>query len=400
MAEAMVTNPESVQASSRRLLIPILIIGAALLIIAALAAGYFLSSNVTRALPTNVAVVHRGDLKAAINASGKIRPKRSARLALPASGIVESVNKMEGDEVAQGDVILSLRATESQRRVKQAELNLQSRQLDLARAKGAPRSEDVDIARANVRKATINVAAAEANFNASQTASNSAALEALRADLDIARANFNRLANGPSKEELDSLQNSVTIASLELDNAKANLTQTQVVAPFNGIVTEINVRPDELVGAFTPLSSVSDMTGLEVVAEIDEIDVANVQVGQDVELRLDAFPAERFAGRIIRIFPAASTLRGSTVYNAIVDIDPRNFSLRPGMGASLKVQTVEKKNVLLVPSRALKAVGTRKAVHVVSPGIPRDVIVLTGTSDGDETEIVDGLVEGDQVSLQ
>ncbi len=400
MAQAAVTNPESMQTTSRRLLIPIIIIVAVLFVFAALGVGYLFSSNVSRSVASNVAIVHRGDLKAAINASGKIRPKRSARLALPSSGIVDSVNKMEGDEVSQGDVILSLRATEAQRRVKQAELTLQTRQLELARAKGAPRQEDIDIARANVRKATVIAAAAEANFNASQTASNSAALEAARADLDIARANFNRLANGPSKEELDALQNSVTIASLELENVKASLTQTQVVAPFSGIVTEINVRPDELVGAFTPLSNVADMSALEIVAEIDEIDVANVQVGQDVELRLDAFPAERFAGRVIRIFPAASTQRGSTVYDAIVDIDPRDFKLRPGMGASLKVQTVEKKNVLLVPARALKPVGTRKAVHVLSPGVPRDVIVVTGASDGNDTEVVDGLNDGDQVSLQ
>jgi HlyD family secretion protein len=400
MAQATVTNPETMEATSRRLLIPVIILVAALLIITAIGAGYFFSSNINRSVPSNVAIVHRGDLKAAINASGKIRPKRSARLALPTSGIVDSVNKMEGDEVAEGDVILSLRATEAQRRVKQAELVLQTRQLELARAKGAPRQEDIDIARANVRKATVIAAAAEANFNASQTASNSAGLEAARADLDIARANFNRLANGPTKDELDALQNAVTIASLDLDNAKGSLAQTQVIAPFSGMVTEIDARPEELVGAFTPLSSVADMSALEVIAEIDEIDVANVQVGQDVELRLDAFPAERFAGRVNRIFPAASTQRGSTVYDAVVDIDPRDFKLRPGMGASLKVQTVEKKNVLLVPTRAIKAVGTRKAVHVQSPGVPRDVIVLTGASDGNDTEVVDGLNDGDQVSLQ
>jgi HlyD family secretion protein len=392
------TVPESLAAPSRRLLIPALVLVALLLIVAAIGFGYFFSSNLVRATtPTNVATVHRGDLKASISASGKIRPKRSARLALPLSGIVSSVNKMEGDDVAQGDVLMSLTATETQRRVRQAELALQSRQLDLARAKGAPRQEDIDIARANVRKATINVAAAETNFNNAPTPQNSAVLEAARADLDIARASFNRLANGPSKEELDALQNSVTIASLDLESAKNALVQTQVVAPFNGTVTEINARPDELVGAYTPLASLADMNALEVIAEVDEIDVANVQPNQDVEIRLDAFPTERFAGRISRLFPAAATSRGSTVYNAVIDLDTRDFKLRPGMGASMKVQTVEKKGVLLVPTRALKNVGTRKSVHLTNG---RDVIVQTGASDGNETEILDGLNEGDQVSLQ
>lgn len=398
MAQVILTNPESISTSSRRLLLPVIIILALLLIAASVAVGYFFSSNIVRSTaPANFAVVRRGDLKASISASGKIRPKRSARLASPLSGIISSVDKMEGDDVAQGDVILTLAATDSQRRVRQAELNLQSRQLDLARAKGAPRQEDIDIARANIRKATINTAAAETNFNNSPTSQNSAVLEAARADLDIARASFNRLANGPTKEELDALQNSVTIASLELDTAKSSLAQTQVIAPFNGTVTEINAHPDELVGSYTPLVTIADMDSLEVIAEVDEIDVANVEANQDVEIRLDAFPGERFAGRVTRLFPAAATSRGSTVYNAIVDLDPRDFKLRPGMGASMKVQTVEKKGVLLVPTRALKNVGTRKSVHLVSG---RDVIVQTGTSDGNETEIVDGLNEGDQVSLQ
>ena len=63
------------------------------------------------------------------------------------------------------------------------------------------------------------------------------------------------------------------------------------------------------------------------------------------------------------------------------------------------LSTSEKKSVLLVPNRALKNVGTRKAVHVVGPGAPGDVIVEAGSTDGNETEIVSGLSEGVQVQL-
>lgn len=351
-------------------------------------------------LPSNVAVAHRGDLHASVNAAGKVRSKRSARLALPLSGVVAAIDKVEGDNVNMGDVILTLRAEETARRAKQAEINLQTRQLELSRAKGAPRQEDIDIARANLRKATVSVAAAEAAYNAAPTSQNGAAQELARADLEIARANFNRLTNGPTKEEVDALQNAVTIAQLELDGARAALAQAQVTAPFTATVTEINVREDELVGAFTPLASIAQLNTLEIAVEIDEIDVAHAEPGQSVELSLDAFPGERFAGNLVRLFPAATNQRGSTVYNAIVEFDPRNFKVRLGMGASLKIQTIERKDALLVPNRALKNVGTRKAVHIISPGEPRDVIVETGLSDGNQTEIVSGLNEGDQVSLQ
>ncbi len=350
--------------------------------------------------PANVAIVRRGDISASVNATGKVRSKKSARLSLSMSGIVQSIGKIEGDAVNLGDVILSLRADETTRRVKQAELNLQARQLDLARAKSAPRDEDIDIARAQLSKATVGVAAAEAAYTANPTAQNDAARQVARADLDIARASFNRLTNGATKEELDALQNAVTSARMDLESAQAALAQTKLTAPFTSTVTEITVREGELVGAFTPLATVADLSALEIAAEIDEIDVANVAVGQSVQVRLDAFPGEKFSGKLTRLFPAASTQRGSTVYAAVVEFDPRNLRVRLGMGANLRIETVERQGVLIAPNRALKSVGTRKAVRIVAPGSPRDVIVETGVTDGNDTEIVSGVNEGDQVSVE
>ncbi|MBI3536632.1 MAG: efflux RND transporter periplasmic adaptor subunit [Chloroflexi bacterium] len=375
---------------------PLIILGAIVLFfVIAFALASNSAPNRVAASATTVAA-SKGDLRATVNAIGKVRAKKSARLALPVSGYIATIEKYEGDQVNAGDVILTLRAEDAARRVKQVELNLSSRQLDLARAKAAPRDEDIEIARTNLRKATLAVAAVESAYDAAPTAQNAAAREAARLDLEIARAQFNRVVNGPSKEEIELLQNAVNNAKLELEAAQNSLTQTKLTAPFTGTVTEINVRPGELVGGFNPLAAVADLNALEIAAEIDEIDVATTDVGQSVEVRLDAFPGERFAGRIARLYPAASTQRGSTVYGAVVDIDPRTFKVRPGMGASLKIATIEKKNVLLVPNRALKNVGARKAVTVAGRG---DVIVEVGVSDGTETEIVSGLNEGDQIVI-
>ncbi|HEX7594185.1 MAG TPA: efflux RND transporter periplasmic adaptor subunit [Anaerolineae bacterium] len=379
---------------NRRVLIGIGII----VVLLVIAATVFVMAQ-PKVSPPNIAVVRRGDLTASVNATGKVQAKKSARLALPLSGSVANIFKREGDDVKMGDVILSLGADDATRRVKQADLNLQSRQLDLARAKAAPRDEDITIARANVQKATITVAAAEAAYTASPNAQNDAVRQAARADLDIARASFNRVTNGPTQAEIDALQNTVTSAQIDLDSAKQSLSQTQLTAPFTSTVVEINVRVGELVGGFNPLATVADLTALEIAADIDEIDVANVQVGQSVQVRFDAFPGETFSGKLTRLFPAASTLRGTTTYAAVVDFDAKDSKVRPGMGANLKIQTVEKPGVLLVPNRALKNVGARKAVRVVAPGEPRDVIVETGATDGNETEIVSGVNEGDQVQL-
>lgn len=350
--------------------------------------------------PSNTVAVRRGDISASVNATGKVRAKKAARLSLPLSGIVQSIVKLEGETVNLGEVVLYLRADETTRSVRQAELNLQSRQLDLARGKAAPRDEDIEIARAQLRKATLAVAAAESAYNANPTAANDAAREVARADLDIARANFNRVTNGLAKEEIEVLQNAVVSAQLDLERARAALAQTRVTAPFTATVTEISVREGELVGGYTPLVMIADLDALEIAAEIDEIDVANVKVGQKVDVRLDAFPGERFAGILTRLFPAASTQRGSTVYNAVVEFDRRNFDVRLGMGANLKILTIEKKGVLLVPNRALKNVGTRKAVAVVTASGLREIIVAIGVTNGNETEIISGVNENDLVVVE
>ncbi len=349
--------------------------------------------------PSNVVTIRRGNISATATAIGNVQPKKVAKLSLPASGTVASIQKAEGDAVNVGDVILALRADDANRRVRQAELNVRNRQLDQERAKTAPRDEDIEIARANLQKATIGAAAADAAYAASATSQNDALRQVSRADIDIARANFNRTVNGPTKEELDALQNAVTAAQLDLESAQAALAQTKLTAPFTSTVTEIDAHEGELVGGFNTLAAVADLTALQIAAQIDEIDVANVKVGQKVQVRFDAFPGEQFDGSLVRLFPAASTLRGSTVYGAIVDFNARGFLVRPGMGTSLKILTVDKQGALLVPNRALKSAGTRKAVTVVVPGPTRDVIVETGVTDGNNTEIVSGLNEGDQVLL-
>jgi HlyD family secretion protein len=313
--------------------------------------------------------------------------------------MVQSISKYEGDAVNPGDVILTVRADDALRRVRQAEINVQSRQLDLARAKSAPRDEDIEIARANVRKATLAAASAEDAYTKNPNSQNEAAREFARIDLEVARANFNRVTNGPSREEIEALQNSVAFAQMELEAARNALNAARVTAPFTSTVTEILVRENEFTGG-GHVATVSDLTALDILADVDEIDVANVAVGQSVEVRLDAFPGELLQGKLLRLFPAASTQRGTTVYPAIIEFDAKNLKVRVGMGANLKILTVEKKNVLIVPNRALKNVGTRKAVRVVAPGEPRDVIVEIGVTSGSETEIVSGLNEGDQILVQ
>jgi RND family efflux transporter MFP subunit len=188
---------------------------------------------------------------------------------------------------------------------------------------------------------------------------------------------------------------------MDLDNARAALAETELKAPFDGVVTEVNAVAGTLLGGYNPVVGIADLTQLEILADIDEIDVAHVQEGQRVDLRFDAFPGETVTGTLTRLFPTANNDRGATVYRAVIALDPTKLKLRPGMGVTANIATLEKKNVLTVPARALKSAGGQKIVVVRDAnGNTRNVVVETGVSDGNHTEIVSGVNEGTIVVIE
>ncbi len=189
-------------------------------------------------------------------------------------------------------------------------------------------------------------------------------------------------------------------AQLDLDSAKQAQAQTQLRAPYDGIVTEVDAQPNEMVGGYNPVVGVADLTNLELFADIDEIDVGAVAPGQSVEIHLDAFPGETLTGKLTQLFPAASNERGALIYHARIQFDKGGLAIRPGMGGTIKIATVEKKGVLLVPSRAIRNAGTQKIVTELVNGVVRTVVVQTGLSDGNETEIVSGLDPGARLVIE
>jgi HlyD family secretion protein len=372
-----------------------------ILLVALLAAGSYALYQYfqpARSVPTSTVV--RGDISATVTANARVRASRSARLSFPISGQLSRVQVEEGDLVKSGDVLAELKSEDFDRRVKQAELALSSRQLDLDRAQAPPSPQDIQIAQSNLKKAALALAIAQDNAKKNPSSANDAAQEAAQADYDSSRASFDRLTQGPPESEIQQLKNSIASAQLDLDAARAALTQTQLVAPYAGIVTEVDDQTGELVGGYSPVVGIADLSRLELLADIDEIDVGAVTAGQSVEVRFDTFPGETVQGKLTTLFPAASNIRGALVYNARISFDAGKLAVRPGMGATVKIATVDKKNVLLVPSRAIRNAGSQKIVTAIMNGAQVDVIVQIGLSDGTNTEIVSGLDVGEQIVIQ
>ncbi|MFQ6059560.1 MAG: efflux RND transporter periplasmic adaptor subunit [Anaerolineae bacterium] len=376
------------------------------LILALLGGGYWAYRAVMGQRPANTALVRRGAITARVEAMGMVRAAREAHLSLKMGGTVQRIFVQVGERVEEGQVLLTLDTSELERKVREAELNLEVQKLQLAEVRAGPSDAEIEIAKANLRRATVAREAAQAAYDEitdeedAATSPEAVALEQAKTDYERARAEFERAVEGATPEEIELLEKQVALAEVALEEAKARLAEAQIIAPFAGTVTAIEVREGENVGALVPLITLSDLTTLEILAQIDEIDVAEVAVGQRVQIRLDAFPGQELTGTIIRVAPAATTERGSTIYQAVVEFEETDLPLKLGMGANLRITTLEKTDVLLVPNRAIQPIGRKKVVRVLEGSRVREVEVVTGLSNESETEIVEGLREGEVVLVE
>jgi len=200
-------------------------------------------------------------------------------------------------------------------------------------------------ARYSLQVATEALEAAQAQLSAlragaaERIAAADAAVEAAAAQRDAAQAQLDLLRAGATDEEIAAQRAVVAQVQAALDEAQVALERTEVRAPFAGTVGLVDTRVGELVAPGQPLVTLGDLSTLRVeTTDLDEIDVARVDVGQQVDVTFDALPEEVFAGEVRRISPMAASGSGGVNYAVVIalgDIDP---AVRWGMTAFVDIE--------------------------------------------------------------
>jgi RND family efflux transporter MFP subunit len=190
-------------------------------------------------------------------------------------------------------------------------------------------------------------------------------------------------------------------AQAAYDQVRANLAKTLIVAPVDGIVTDISVGPGAPVSAGAVVATLASFNDLGVTVTMDETDIRYLSTGQPVEVTVDAFPGQTFSGTIGRISQASQQQGGVSSFTGQVALTPKpSAPLRPGMTATVRVRAILRRDVLLVPERALHTVGQRTFVTVVEPnGQQNEREVTVGLRSNGMAEIAAGLSEGERVLL-
>jgi HlyD family secretion protein len=272
-------------------------------------------------------------------------------------------------------------------------------QADLDALLAGPDEGTLAGAQGSVTAAAANLRASQADLNLQLAGATEAQITAARSQLAQAAASLADLEAGPTEEEIVAAESELAQAQLSLADAQEVLAQATLAAPFAGIVTAVHVSEGEFASGV--VVELMDESSLEVVLEVDEIDVAELSIGQPATITLEAWPDVQIESQLQAIAPSATTDPGSSLvtYEAHLGLGATSLPVRAGMTANASLVTARRQGVLLVPNAAIlvdRQAG-KYSVNLVVDGSVQEVEVTVGLHDDDYTQITSGLQPGDEL---
>jgi len=209
-----------------------------------------------------------------------------------------------------------------------------------------------------------------------------------------------------TKQSVEQVKLSLEQAKKSVEHAQKQLDEATITAPFDGLIASVDAKEGDIIPSPTmgpkTIIYLIDPTSMELSAEVDEIDIAEVKPGQRAIIEVDALPTLQLEDKVISISQLPSTQAGVVVYKVRIGLDVSPESgLKVGMSADADIIINERSNVLLVPSRAIRQDSQgNPVVKVMVNEQVEERTVVSGISDGYQTEILDGLNEGDVVVVE
>jgi len=332
--------------------------------------------------PSLITTVKRGDLAIEVLETGKVQPREKVDIKSKVAGQVTKVFVDAGDKVKKGQLLLQLDPIDYERQVAKTEA-------DVAAAKNALEFAELTLGRRQKGLAERGVA---------------------QIDVDTALSDV--------KAKKVALQT----ATVAYNAASDQLRYTHIVSPMDGTVTERGIQPGETVvpgvqATFEgkALLTVSDLSTLIIKADLNQIDVAKVKLGQAVKVTFDALPDRTYDATITKIAPASvapDTKSGTQSTSGAVDVFPveatltkADTAIKPGMTADVRIHIEKKDNVIALPIEAVVKENGKQFVTKVIPaekGKQRTEKseVKVGARNDRQIQILSGLAEGDKVLIK
>lgn len=362
-----------------------------LLILAILAGGgytayhYFYAENQTQQIHYITEPAKRGTIDKSVLATGSVRANQRIEVGAQVSGKIQKIYVALGDKVKKGQLIADIDSENQRDTLNTAQAELLSYKTQL-----------------NAKQVALNVAESNHQRLSKLYSQKSASLndvESAKNELAVAKAN------------LEDIKAKIKVAEISVNTAKTNVGYAKIVSPISGTVVSVPVAEGQTVNSnqtSPTIVQVADLSKALIKLEIAEGDIAQVQENQIVTFTTLADPNRTYQGIIQSVDPALTTLTDNNYneqssnsdavyYYANVVIDNSDGSLRIGMTTQGRIIIMEKNDVLLAPTTAIKQRKGRKIIEILEDGKAVEKEVETGLSDSQNTEIISGLNEGDQI---
>ena len=341
-----------------------------------LTAGMAVSCGKKLEFSYTLAEVTQQDITTTVTATGTIEPVTSVDVGTQVSGIVSKLYVDYNSVVKAGDVIAELDRTNLMSELSSTQANLKSAQSEL------------DYQRTNYERYNTL-------FDKGLISAN---------DYEQARLAYIRA------------EQTVTTQKENVKKAKTNLGYATITSPIDGVVLSKEVEEGQTVASSfntpTLFKIAQDLTDMRVIADVDEADIGEVKDGQRVSFTVDAFPDDTFQGTVTQVRQQATTESNVVTYEVVISARNDDLKLKPGLTANVTIYTLELKDVLAVPSKALRfnpseamlnegetITDTEARTKVWTKEGPalKAMAVETGVTNGTLTQILRGVSAGTQV---
>ena len=311
----------------------------------------------------------RGDVAAHLTVVGNLIGLQTVDIAPRTGGRLLSVNVQLGDRVRRGQVLAKVEDREIVEQVRAAEASQ-------------------EVAKATIRQREADLKVAELNFDRSKNLFERQLLA--KQALDDAESRYMAAVAQTDLSRAQLLQNEARLQELRI-----NLQHTSVASPVDGYVGKRNVDPGAMVNTNTAIASVVDISRLRLVVNVVEKDLRLVNAGDVADVEVDAYPGEKFAGKIARVAPVLDPATRTATME--VEIPNNDHKLKPGMYARINLTVEERKNTLVAPKNAVIDFENKRGVWMPNDQKRAAFVPVTLGIEGPlQIEILSGLKEGDR----
>jgi HlyD family secretion protein len=377
------------------------------------ALGWLLASCLGKAKPfppEKLARVERGDIARSVVAVGRILPLSKVEVKSKANGIIQVLAVDVGDKVEEGQVLAELDKDTLEAQLRGARAGKDGEEANLQVAMAAEAKARIEAANPELKFALREFERVKELF--AQKIASQQALDDAEKGHEVS-ANRQQLLEAAARSAaalVTQAKARVAAAQAAFERAEEDLRNATIRSPIKGIVLTRDREVGDAVSSILNLGSAAtlimtlgDVSSVYVEGQVDEADVGKIRLDLPVRTTVESFSGEKFEGKVTRIAPMGRQRENVTTFDVRVSIANPQGKLRVNMSANAEIVLEDRKQTLLIPEAALvrdkdgkPSVQERDAS--AKAGF-RKVAIKTGISNGQRTEVLEGLTEGTELVL-